>query len=253
MRADRARRPARLRAGAGAAAGADATARAGLHRLRAHPARLRARPQPRGRAPGADQPHRVRARGRAQRRAARAAGVRAARRARARDTVAARGVRRGGVDGAIARDGRVPAQRAHRRGATPASGERRSRGRARRAASPAVEAVGAIAILRAASLLGWRDSLWHDRPDLGLRLEDAATPRFAEAVLAEERAITSGLDGAGAAIAELPSRLRPAARYALLTAAELARRAAANPRVTTAPRLSFARRLALMVRARLGV
>jgi hypothetical protein len=118
--------------------------------------------------------------------------------------------------------------------------------------APAAEAAGAVA-LRAASLFGWHDALCHDRPDLGLRMDDARSPRFAEAVAAEERAIASGLNGAGAAIAALPSRLRPAARYVLLAAAELARRAAAAPQDTAPPRLSFARRLGLVMRARLGV
>jgi phytoene/squalene synthetase len=117
--------------------------------------------------------------------------------------------------------------------------------------APAVEAAAAT-VLRAASLFSWHDALCFDRPDLGLTMDDAPSPRFDEAVGAEERAIAAELDGAGAAIAELPKRLRPAARYALLAAAELARRAKAEPRRSSPPSLSVARRLAIVLRARIG-
>ena len=118
--------------------------------------------------------------------------------------------------------------------------------------SPADEAAAAT-VLRAASLFSWHDALCFDRPDLGLTMDDAPSPRFDAAVGAEERAIAAELDGAGAAIADLPKRLRPAARYALLAAAELARRAKADPRGASPPSLTVARRLAIVLRARVVV
>ena len=133
----------------------DAAASASLHRLRAHPPRFRARSQPRGRAPGADQPSRVRARGGARRRAHRAARVRAARGARARSAVAARGVRRDRVDRAIAGVVRSSRQRENRRRSTPSSGARRASAPARRSsARPSSKRWGPRSCARRRSWLG---------------------------------------------------------------------------------------------------
>jgi phytoene/squalene synthetase len=108
------------------------------------------------------------------------------------------------------------------------------------------------AVLRAGSLLGWHEALWFHRPDLGLGQDEAPSPRFAEAVAAEERAIREALEDTKGAIATLAERYRPAVRYVRLTAAALARRAAAAPASPTPPRLPLAERIWLLLRARLG-
>jgi phytoene/squalene synthetase len=124
--------------------------------------------------------------------------------------------------------------------------------RAMLGAPPSVEleAMGA-AILRAASLLGWRESLWLDRPDLGLRAGDDSTPRFHDVVAAEARAAARDLsDTTGAS--EPSADLRAAARYAMLAAVALTREATAGAVAAKPPRLSAGKRIALLVRARLG-
>jgi phytoene/squalene synthetase len=118
-------------------------------------------------------------------------------------------------------------------------------------ASPELEDLGA-AVLRAASLLGWRESLWFDRPDLGLRAEDDSTLRFRDVVAAEARATTRELSD-GASASEALAGLRTAARYTVLAAAAIAHRAASGAATARPPRLSAARRIALLVRARLGL
>jgi phytoene/squalene synthetase len=119
------------------------------------------------------------------------------------------------------------------------------------AASAELEALGA-AILRAASLLGWRESLWHDRPDLGLRAEGESSARFRDVAAAEARAAMADLAEAEGGVSALPVPFRPAARYATLAAAALARQAQARPGQASPPRLSALTRLQLLLRARVG-
>jgi phytoene/squalene synthetase len=121
--------------------------------------------------------------------------------------------------------------------------------------APASEelATFAAAIVRAASLATWHEGLWYYRPELGLAADDASSDRFREAIDAERAAILATLDASGGAIAGLPTRLRPAARYARLAAAALARRAAARPDSPCAPTLSAGTRLRYLLLARLSV
>ena len=114
-----------------------------------------------------------------------------------------------------------------------------------------VEALGA-AILRSWSLLGWHEALWFQRPDLGLTADDAPSQRFVDTVAAEARAILDALAAPSGALDALPRRLQPAARFTVLAAAALARRAAQAPESDTAPRLGACRRLGLLLRARAG-
>jgi len=118
----------------------------------------------------------------------------------------------------------------------------------------ALETLGA-AVLRAASLVAWREGLWYYRPDLGLDAGGAPSPRFAEVVAAESAAILEVVEGPTieAAIRALPARVRPAVRYARLAAAAIAQRAAALPSTTTLPPLPVATRIALLLRARTGL
>jgi hypothetical protein len=114
-----------------------------------------------------------------------------------------------------------------------------------------VEALGAT-LLRAASLLSWRDSLWHDRPDLGLRADDESSTRFRDVAAAEARAVLADLVDADGGVSALASSFRPAARYAALAASGLARQATARPEQASPPRLSALTRLGLLLRARVG-
>ena len=117
--------------------------------------------------------------------------------------------------------------------------------------APELEALGA-AVLRAGSLLAWHDALWYHRPDLALTQDEAPSQRYREAVAAEERAVTAVLAESRGAVAALPRRLRPAARYTVRAAAALARRAAAHPDAAKSPRLSAGTRLWFLLRSRLG-
>ena len=114
-----------------------------------------------------------------------------------------------------------------------------------------LEALGA-ALLRAASLLSWRESLWLDRPDLGLRAEDDSSTRFRDVAAAEARAVLADLADADSGVSALPASFRPAARYAVLAAAAIARQAAARPEQASPPRLSALARLRLLLRARIA-
>ena len=114
-----------------------------------------------------------------------------------------------------------------------------------------LEDMGAT-LLRAASLLSWRESLWFDRPDLGLRAEDESSTRFRDVAAAEARAVLADLDDSEGGVGSLPAALRPAARYATRAAAAIARQAAARPDQASPPRLSALARLGLLLRARVG-
>jgi phytoene/squalene synthetase len=118
--------------------------------------------------------------------------------------------------------------------------------------SAELEAFAAAAV-RAASLAAWHEGLWYYRPDLGLTADDAPSSRFGDAIEVERNAILGTLESSHAAIASLPRRLRPAARYARLAAAALARRAAARPESPKPPTLAAAARVRLLILARLGV
>jgi hypothetical protein len=119
------------------------------------------------------------------------------------------------------------------------------------APAPELEALGA-AVLRAWSLLAWHDALWYQRPDLALGQDDAPSERFDRAVAAEARAIGDRLAEASASVGALPAPYRPAARYAWLAAAALARRAADRSAAPAPPRLSASERVWFLVCARLG-
>ena len=114
-----------------------------------------------------------------------------------------------------------------------------------------VEALGAT-LLRAASLLSWRESLWFDRPDLGLRAEDESSTRFRDVAAAEARAVLDDLADADAGLKALPVHYRRAARYATLAATTLAHQVTARAEQTSPPRLSALARLRLLLRARIG-
>ena len=114
-----------------------------------------------------------------------------------------------------------------------------------------LEEMGAT-LLRAGSLLSWRESLWFDRPDLGLRAEDELSTRFRDVATAEARAVLADLADTERAVSALPVQFRRAARYATLAATALARQALADPDQASPPRLSALARLQLLLRARVG-
>ena len=88
----------------------------------------------------------------------------------------------------------------------------------------------AAAVVRAASLATWHEGLWFYRPDLGLAADDVASSRrFSEVVATECATILAALDAIRCRDGPSAARLHPAARYARLAAAALARRAAARP------------------------
>ena len=97
-----------------------------------------------------------------------------------------------------------------------------------------LEDLGAT-LLRAASLLSWRESLWFDRPDLGLRAEDESSTRFRDVAAAEARAVLADLADAEGGAERSARAFRPAARYATLAAAAIARQAAARPDQASPP------------------
>lgn len=107
-------------------------------------------------------------------------------------------------------------------------------------------------VLRAHSLLAWHDSLWFQRPELGLGAEDAPSEQFSQRVSQESRAIGALLQEEQECIAVLPRPWRAAARYLVLASARLARLAAAAPDRPQSPRLSVGTRIRFLLQARWG-
>lgn len=113
---------------------------------------------------------------------------------------------------------------------------------------PSSLAVLGEALLRLQTLLGWRDRLFHLRPDLGLTADDPC--RFG-AVVAKEAAVVRRLLEGTTAATEAPGRhYARVARFVRAAAVALLDRIDDDPEAAEPPQLGVASRLRLLVTAR---